>query len=514
MTLSLAREFSAPKLSWQHCLAAALFAILALFLSTRDNRFPSSYHPDESSKTRQVLDGDYNFHHPLLLLDTARLVMAVARVSPEEESVTIAGRWASAGFTSAAIFALVLAATLMGGQAAGIFAGCLLVANHQLFELAHYFKEDSSALMGVACFFLALLAYDRAPSAARSIILGVALGLAISAKYLCALVTPLAFLLIGLRRGDTRPWRDAILCAAAALAVATTINLPMLSQLEKSSGGFERELEFAVHGHQGIGRDVPHGVYWKVFIDSTMPVRGMPAAGLLLAACYASLVLRRREVRASEWMLALYPIAFALLLSFFPKTHHRYFLPATGLLLVLAAVGAAAILRIAWNGRLVFRPGAAALAAGAVILGAAMAVQLPIYVKYYRGFSRDGRSEMADYLRTHVPAGTIIVQDRRVDLDALKLPYDFRGRFFAAELGPLARLRAQGIRYVAVAEGDYGRYLGVSMKPSKEAARTFRAYRKFYQRLFARGKKVFECPAGTIQYLQPHITLYRLPAQR
>ena len=56
------------RLTWPAFALAAFFAIASLFLTTQANRFPSTYHPDEPSKARQVLQGEYNFHHPMLLL--------------------------------------------------------------------------------------------------------------------------------------------------------------------------------------------------------------------------------------------------------------------------------------------------------------------------------------------------------------------------------------------------------------------------------------------------------------
>jgi hypothetical protein len=39
------------------------------------------------------------------------------------------------------------------------------------------------------------------------------------------------------------------------------------------------------------------------------------------------------------------------------------------------------------------------------------------------------------------------------------------------------------------------------------------ARRAFYEELFKQGEKLMECPPGTLQYLQPHLMLYRLPRQ-
>jgi hypothetical protein len=280
-------------------------------------------------------------------------------------------------------------------------------------------------------------------------------------------------------------------------------------------------VEFAALGHKVITRSVPHGVYWKVFTDAMMPekwMRFLPGMMILLAAFYLALLLRRKQVRAAEWMVAFFPIGFGLLLSFFPKTHVRYFLPATAIIIMLAALGAAALSRFLWKGRPLFgRTGT--LWPAMIALTVAVAMQLPTFLDYYHGFSFDGRTAMASYLKQHVPPGTIIAQDKRVDLDALKLPYDFRGKLFAAEAAQdkdtkkisFDLLRAQGIEYVAVAEGDYGRYFEKRLRPTDAGAKEFAERHEFYKRLFAEGEKVFECQPGTLQYLQPHIMLYRLP---
>jgi hypothetical protein len=495
------------RLDWRSTILALLFAALSLVLTTEANRFPSSYHPDEPSKARQILEGEYNFHHPMLLLSTTRVIMVLAQVPADADAVTIAGRWASALFTAGAIFCLVLVATLLAGKLAGFCAGCLLVVNHQLFELAHYFKEDPAVLLGLSAFFLALLLYDRSPSLWRAMALGAALGLAISGKYLGAVVAPLALALLWLR---PRRLPAIALCLGAAAAVIAVVNLPVLLHPAGFAEGFTREVEFAALGHKGITRSVPHGVYWKVFIDSTMPVRWLPVVGLLLVAFYMSLVLRRRQATAAEWMVALFPVGFGLLMSFFPKTHHRYFLPATAVLLAIAAAGAARLTLFTWRERPLFgRPENPWPALAALTL--ALAAQIPTFLDYQRGFHHDGRTAMAEYLRAHVPAGAIIAQDKRVDLDALGLPYEFRGKLFASEVGTIDDLRKQGIAYVAVAEGDYGRFFQKTLRPTDEGAEKFSRYREFYDRLFREGQKLHECPAGTLQYLQPHIILYRLP---
>ena len=56
-------------------LALVVLFIGALFFYTRHNDFPIFYHPDEETKGVQVVTGERNFHHPLLLLNTADLIL-------------------------------------------------------------------------------------------------------------------------------------------------------------------------------------------------------------------------------------------------------------------------------------------------------------------------------------------------------------------------------------------------------------------------------------------------------
>src|SRR6478735_302812 len=65
---------SAIRWTW---LFAGVFTLVALLLFTRHADFPYLYHTDEPSKTAQIIEHDYNFHHPLLLLRaTEALVQA------------------------------------------------------------------------------------------------------------------------------------------------------------------------------------------------------------------------------------------------------------------------------------------------------------------------------------------------------------------------------------------------------------------------------------------------------
>jgi hypothetical protein len=85
------------------------------------------------------------------------------------------------------------------------------------------------------------------------------------------------------------------------------------------------------------------------------------------------------------------------------------------------------------------------------------------------------------------------------------------GKNYAADLGDLDKLRADGITHVAVTESNYGRYFLDSLKPKEGAQQEYLRYRIFYERLFREGTLLFERPRGTVIYLHPGLRLYRLP---
>ena len=85
----------------------ALFAAtLALNLRHRD--FAWYYHPDEGGKIEQVLDGKWNFNHPMLLLRVSKIALDASGAARDPQSVVEIGRAVSATFTALAVVAFSL----------------------------------------------------------------------------------------------------------------------------------------------------------------------------------------------------------------------------------------------------------------------------------------------------------------------------------------------------------------------------------------------------------------------
>jgi hypothetical protein len=478
----------------------ALFAV-CLALNARHNRFPYYYHPDEPGKVEQVLEGNWNLHHPLLLLGTTKIATQVFGAKTEQEIVEL-GRNISAVFVAGAVVALSLLAFAWRGWAAALLTGALLATHHQLYELAHYLKEDSALLFGVALTLLALWLYAKAPSPGRAAFLGLACALAISGKYLGAMTLLLALPVL-IARKHSRHW---LAFTFTLLLGLLAVNWPILQNLSTFRDSFARETNLVIEGQGGTTRSVPHAEYWTIFRDNTTP--------LIWAALILFVVARWRERRAlslADWLIVAFPFAYTLALSFSPKTNDRYFLPASAAFTLLAALGACDLPR-RWIGL-----------AGALLVATqfpSWSKSRPGWLEYERAFQRDDNAELIDFLRTSVPPDATLLKDNRIALPDPKrkkhaarlgvIPQKVIAERYAADFGPLDELRARGVTHVIVSETDYGRYFRRSLRPQEGAESQFAKSREFYDRLFDDAELLREWERGTVIYLHPGIRVYRL----
>ena len=505
------------RLAARDWILAGLFFLTGIWLYTRHNDFPSFYHPDEPSKAGQVIKNEFNFNHPMLLLQTTRLISWIRDSPRTQQPVTRDGRTASALFAAGAVACLVLLAAHLRSTLAGAAAGLLVLANSQFFELAHYMKEDPALAFGIAAFFLTLVRCWLEPSTVRFVWLGVACALAVSGKYIGIVVLPLALLPVFFAaRAKIFPVAGLVL---GFLIVFAMLNYPMLGSWGSLRTNVGEEIEYVVKGHKGQTRSVPHGVYGKVFREATNP-----AIWVLLVVYYGGLIVRRRRVHPAEWTLALFPIAFVLMLSFSPKTHYRYFLPDTLLFCTLAALAVFPLTLPAGLPKSVRGLSSPIFQAALGLVFLAALIKSGWQVgKTDAAFQNDARRNLVDFVRENIPADATIAQDKRVNLPNRNDPrhadspyfleQNILGKLFAADVGTMDELRARGIEYVAVSEGDYGRFFLTTHKPRGGDQDDFGRRRAFYEQLFAEGRVVWECPAGDLQYLQPAIKVYQLPAQ-
>lgn len=486
---------------------AIVVFVLSLVLNTRRNDFPYYYHPDEPGKVEQVMEGQWNFHHPMLLLGTVRAVVDVAHPKMEEQTVVEIGRTVSAIFMGGAIVAFTLLAWFWRGWPASLLTGALLLTHHQLFELSHYFKEDSALLIGMGASALALAYYADRPSVLRALGLGAACGLAISGKYLGAVMLLMAIPVL-IRKPTPR---GGVYFAVGLVVVILASNWPILSNFATFRESFDREMVLVVKGQGGATQRIPHAEYWTIFRDNTTPVMWV-----LLAVFIGARWKQRHSLKLTEWMLVLFPFVYALALSFSPKTNDRYFLPATAWFTLFAAFGASD-LAAAWN-----RRGVWLTTALLVVLAQfpTWSNSHPGWLGYDRAFAVDDNTNLIDFLRTQVPKEAVLLKDNRIALPdpekkkhaarAGTVPQKVIAKRYAADAGEFSKLAEQGITHVIVSESDYGKFFRESLRPQKGEEASFARRRKFYSDLFAEAEPIWEAERGTVIYLHPGIRVFRL----
>lgn len=483
-------------------LALLLFAV-CLGLFTRGNRFPFFYHPDEPDKVEQILHGHWNFHHPLLMLGSVKTAVRLFSVPADEQSVVETGRWISAGFAALGVLALARLAWLYRGWPGFACAGAALALHHQIFELAHYMKEDTALFFGVALSLLALAIFWRRPSAISAGFLGVACALALCGKYIGAVMLLAAIPVLW--RAPGRRAAHAVIFSVLFLLIAAAVNFPLLANPAIFQHSFGREMSLVAAGQNPAAGAPRNGgsAYFRAFLDNTTP-----ATWLCLLAHLARQWRRRASLSLPDWLLTVFPFAYALLLSISPKTNDRYFLPATAMFTWLAALGALDIAGL-WP-RIPAAVCVALLAAG----------QLPSLWQYDRAFRTDDRRELRAWLDANLTGGALLAQDYR----SVKLPLPGKNSSvnhqpplaqrvlpeekLAGELGTLEDLKQRGVTHVIVSQNDYGRYF--RLRAGRQTGAEFLHAKGFYEALFASGPPLWERPRGPVIYLHPGLRVYRI----
>lgn len=510
-----------------------LFAA-TLGLHTRSNTFPYYYHPDEPGKVEQVMGvRPWNFHHPMLLLAATKGAVVLTG-EQDPQAVVESGRWVSAGFTSLAVVAFSLLGFLWRGWVVGVLTGLTLLLHHQLFELSHYLKEDTALLCGIALAFLAAHRYARKPGMMRAIVLGAACGVAISGKYLGAIMLLIAWPLFWRER---ERWAHLRASLIALVLVVGVMNLPLFLDFGKFRESFGREVNLVVEGQGQMTQRVPHTRYWNIFLTNTTPVMWV----LLLVVLWRSGRMRR-QLRLVEWLTIGFPFVFAIALSFSPKDNDRYFLPATALFTLLAAVG---VEEVAGGLTRKFPPWVVRLGLGAALVLA----QLPSWtedrgglLRYWKAFQEDDTGDLVNWVRAEVPADAVLAKDDKVRLPSeqrhgltpeaaplpqrilsddyapdLALPKELLAAGYTAEqvkavegLPPLQALRAIGVTHVLITDSTFRKFEREGLKSKAGDASANARRGSFYAELRRMREPVWRRERGTVIYLHPGIEVYTL----
>jgi len=548
-------------------MALVLF-IFSLALNTRHNDFPYSYHPDEGGKTGQIIGGIRNYHHPLLMLSVTDIVSRVAFIPRERQPIVETGRWVSAAFAAGTVAVLALLAWLYYGAIAGWAAGIAVALQADVFETAHYMKEDPALLFGLALSLLAAALWWKFPNRRTLRFLGIACSVAISGKYLGIEVLLFAVPIVLWHRAAESRIARKVRLKHFAIALGLTVvvcNLPLFAtHLTSPFKSLGDEVERAAKGDRGLTRQVPHAEYLKNLWQN------MPHVILALAILYGLyLLITARRRTPPEWILFFFPLGYLAVISCSPKVADRYLLPVSATVPFLAVLGAAAICRLVHSEKSL----ASRMASGAALLGIGVWIsisEVPGLRRAFDGYQHDDPKAVAEWVTANLPHDAVIVEDHRVNLSPTKsekrkkpagkpktageistpdpggtpevidgpqvsrkegvlppkvgldfdpstdarVPQTVYSPSSASEMGTLEQLQKNGVSYVAVCKQSYGRLFNDDKRPNEAVRVKVGKQRDFYADVLEKGTLVHEWKPGKISYLQPGIKLFRItPAE-
>lgn len=462
-------------------LLLSTWSLILLHFFVEGNHFPAAWHPDEPSKVAQVLGSSPNFHHPQLLLMATRLAV-LFQSHPTAEDVVVAGRWVSAVAAVAAVDLLALSALLLDGETAALLTALLVGTNPLLYGLAHYMKEDAVYVFGLSAFLLSLIRYDREPSRNRLAQMAVAVGIAMSGKYLGLITLPLALGIVLWRHRDN--WVAAVKPCAMIVGLASLVfiafDAPLLISFHRFFTGFKQEIKHVVlTNHGGLYRPFFSPFYIEGLIQTYSPL-AIGAYGLWLLRLFRS----QQRMLSSEFVIGMLPIAYVTTLQTSPVKLIRYELPVVLIISMLAAVFLAGLFMQSKRPFIWVLGGlsiAGILGDQAMGLSASRAAIL-----------NDSRAQMADWIKSHFPADAVIlegqaIEDRAPLTASGKAPIKVVIGYYAADAGSLDSLRAAGVTHVLTSDLAFGRLFNATLQVDDRdriSAVKVASEREFYTSLF------------------------------
>jgi Dolichyl-phosphate-mannose-protein mannosyltransferase len=449
--------------------AISLLFVASLGVNLIGIDFPVYWHPDELSKAAQLQSGLYNFNHPQLLLRLSALA-DLALPGDTTRDAILAGRVVSALAVAAAVACFAILVYRKCGLLAGLAAGVLVAITPAVFISAHFYKEDSVLLLGIALSMLAMQYVDEAPTPRRACLLGCALGIVGAAKYVgIIMLVPAVFLVLH----KPKPWRLIGCCLGFGVLTFALINSPAILQPSLLALGFQNEVNHVAVGHSGLvwGPLSPRTLLH--FLQNTSVVLVVVLVGSMWAAV--------RLGGAMDRIVIFVPVLWLAVVQLSAVSFPRYVMPAAALSSVAVVWAIALLPRL--------RPHLRVVLASVVIAGAIF--QLRPFATAISAFLDNPRDRAAAWMRQNLPSSAVVATDffvglptsERIAIDATRssLPQKVVDPgFFLSRAGSLSQLRERGVTHVAVSSSNFQRFFD----PFVTFSEWSRAQRRFYEELF------------------------------
>lgn len=265
--------------------------IFSFFLNILNSNIPPEFHGDESKKISFIQNGTQDFKHPILMLQVVRSVNYFLGLT-DPLSVAQLGRTISALCGVLSVYLIyLLAQRKMSGTYACLAALGVAVSPIMVVH-AHYLKEDMIFTCSLLFALYSLMLFFDNPSKKTSLcLLGFAIGLVISAKYIGVLFFPILFLSPLLARSVNKKnlYKKLIVASCLSLATFLIINFPMMFHSSKAISSIIFEINHTIVGH-AMFFQIPITVdvreYWFGFHFLFSIIPGITLLLALLAASF------------------------------------------------------------------------------------------------------------------------------------------------------------------------------------------------------------------------------------
>jgi len=480
---------------------------------THGNKNPVFYNPEEMVRVSQVISGEWDYHRPVLFEFTISIMKQLFHVSSDLQPVAELGRVVSAFYSVASIVCLSLAIYFLCNRAAAVLLSCLLLWQHEFFDLAHTVNENTSLMFGAALSLLAMVLLEQKATVARALFLGCSVAIAASAQYIGLLLLVPALIVVF--RCGNRELRGARIAefVLGLLFAMLVLNFSAITKLPVTVMDLFQNLMSAMASLPEGMSNLVKGYYWLLLLKNTTP-----AIWVMFGLSICIFWFRRPMLKVSETALLVIPAVYFLLLLFSPPESDLHFLPMIGFTYAFAVVGSALtgemIVKLSEQARGWLLPALIAVCLSACFL------EFVRGLRYFVAFNRDDRLDMLTWMDGNLEPGSKVIADRTAFLPALLAEMDQKYRFevVSGELEPtsgkvpsLSALVASGVSYAAISDSDYERFLSQVASVAQANDASFGAWKQFYYDVLSKGILIWRRDRGAVKYMQPGLAVYHLP---
>jgi len=315
----------------------------------------------------------------------------------------LTGRWIALLFGVGTVSVTFALGKRIGGIGVAVIAAFILAVNTFHISRSQMIEVDIPLAFFVTLVLWRALVFMDTPGRKQAVLMGVALGLATSAKYTGAfLIFPVVLAVL-----MARPlrWRELVWTGGAALVVFSITSPFVFLDFRTFWDHLLSERQHMEMGHFGITTDSTFTFY---LLALGQRILGWPLAICGLAGM-AAFTIRARERGRWAYVLAAFAIPYLLVVSSWAMRADRYLLPVISIFTLFAS---ALVVRLLRSSRIETLPRVLRATLGWLAVLALSAASLLAYPRHLEDRQTDPRTEARLWIESRFPTGAFIVTER------------------------------------------------------------------------------------------------------